>query len=206
MSKCQNCGSDLPENASFCPNCGSKVTAPSEPVQKEQTENQTWDFQGGTGSQNRSSDASQNPYQSTYQDSGQNSYQNPYQGSGQNPYQNTYQNPYQGSSQNTYQNNYQNSYQNTNWQQGPQTGQKVPVFGSFSVSETQLTIWSVISLLCCCLPLGVVSLIITLTAKNAQTQEDYEKKIRLAALLNAICIVIALISWSFNLMVMFLLD
>ena len=31
MSKCANCGADLPENTAFCPNCGTKVEAAEAP-------------------------------------------------------------------------------------------------------------------------------------------------------------------------------
>lgn len=55
-----------------------------------------------------------------------------------------------------------------------------------NLTETQLMVWSIVNLICCCLPLGIVGLVFTLTAKNEATPEARDKKMRTAAILNIV--------------------
>lgn len=75
--------------------------------------------------------------------------------------------------------------------------------GGVNMTETQLMVWSIIDLLCCCLPLGVVGLVFTLTAKNELSPEGRNKKLRLAAILNIVGTVVGLVVYLFWFMVKF---
>lgn len=47
-------------------------------------------------------------------------------------------------------------------------------------------IWSILNILFCCMPLAIVSLIMTVTAPNAATAEDEKKKLKTAKICNLI--------------------
>ena len=49
-----------------------------------------------------------------------------------------------------------------------------------------MLIWSIINCLMCCMPLGVVSLIFTILAKDAENDETEKKKLNVAKLCNII--------------------
>ena len=49
-----------------------------------------------------------------------------------------------------------------------------------------LLVWSIINTAMCCTPLGVVSLIMTILAKNASTDEDENGKLKTAKICNLI--------------------
>ena len=51
---------------------------------------------------------------------------------------------------------------------------------------TGLLVWSIINLICCCLPLGIVGLVFTVTSKNEMTAEAQEKKLKNAFICNLI--------------------
>lgn len=54
------------------------------------------------------------------------------------------------------------------------------------VLNTKMLIWAIINLICCCQPLGIASLIITILAKDAPSAEDEAKKIKAAKTCNLI--------------------
>lgn len=49
-----------------------------------------------------------------------------------------------------------------------------------------MLVWSIIDLLMCCMPLGIVSLIMTIMAQNAATAEDEAGKLKTAKICNLI--------------------
>lgn len=51
---------------------------------------------------------------------------------------------------------------------------------------TGLLVWSIVNLVCCCLPLGIVGLVFTVTSKNEMTAEAQEKKLKNAFICNLI--------------------
>lgn len=109
--KCSNCGSDLSDDARFCPICGQKVVGNySYQPEDDHTMNASYGQYQAQGSSGY-----QGGYQNSRQNNGQNSYQNGYQDMNQNNYQSEYQyenrNGYQGGG-------YQNGYQYGNYQQG----------------------------------------------------------------------------------------
>ncbi len=53
-------------------------------------------------------------------------------------------------------------------------------------NTTGILIWSIVNLVCFCLPLGVAGLIFALQAKSAQTQADADKAIKTAKTLNLV--------------------
>lgn len=104
-------------------------------------------------------------------------------------------------------NNYGNPYQ-PNQQPGggyaPYQQQPSPApSGSFQTNPTVLMVWSIINLICCCLPLGIVGLVFTLTAKNEPTPEAQQNKLKNAFICNIIAtivgIVVGIISFAMGL-------
>lgn len=62
-----------------------------------------------------------------------------------------------------------------------------------NLTETQLMVWSIVNLICCCLPLGIVGLVFTLTAKSEPSPENRDKKLRTAAILNIVGTVVGFV-------------
>ena len=60
-------------------------------------------------------------------------------------------------------------------------------------NSTGLMVWSIINLVCCCLPLGIVGLVFTLTAKNEPTPEAQEKKLKNAMTCNIIGTIVGIV-------------
>lgn len=99
------------------------------------------------------------------------------------------QQPYNNNSQQPYGNPQQPIYNAQPAQQQYAPYQAQPNYnptGSFQTNPTVLLVWSIINLICCCLPLGIVGLVFTLTAKNETTPEGYEKKLKNAFICNLI--------------------
>lgn len=69
---------------------------------------------------------------------------------------------------------------------------------------TGLLVWSIINLICCCLPLGIVGLVFTITSKNEMTPEAQEKKLKNAFICNIIGTIVGfifeIIYFIFNIM------
>ena len=64
----------------------------------------------------------------------------------------------------------------------------IPTPGGFKgrTLNTGLLIWSILNLVFCCMPLGVASLIMTVLAKDAPTEEEESKKLKTAKICNLI--------------------
>jgi len=121
----------------------------------------------------------QNPYQQPYQ---QDRYQQQsYQQAPQQPYQ---QNPYQ---QNPYQQYPQNPYP-------PYPGQFQQSYGE-TQETTGMLVWSVITLVICCMPMGIFALLNVLNAKKAGTPEEFADKMKAAKKFNILGIVISVLLW-----------
>lgn len=54
------------------------------------------------------------------------------------------------------------------------------------VNSTPFLVWSIINLVCCCMPLGIAGLVFAIKAGSATTQEDADKAIKLAKTLNLV--------------------
>lgn len=59
-------------------------------------------------------------------------------------------------------------------------------------------VWSIVNLICCCMPLGIAGLVFTLTAKSEMNVEGREKKLRTAAILNIVGTVVGLLICVFS--------
>lgn len=59
--------------------------------------------------------------------------------------------------------------------------------------NTGLLVWSIISLVLCCLPLGIVALVFTINAKNAPTAEEEAKKLQTAKICNIVSLVLGVV-------------
>ncbi len=115
---------------------------------------------------------------------------NPDTSSAQNSYETSTQNNYNANQQNnSYNTNQQNSYNanqqydyNTNPQYNMNNNYNEPTasLGSIQLNTTKLTVWSIVNLICCCMPLGIASLIFSLTAKNKPTPEEQNKALKTA--------------------------
>ncbi len=68
---------------------------------------------------------------------------------------------------------------------------------------TQL-VWSIISLVCLCFPLGIASLIFTLMAQDAKTDEEEEKCLKHAKTCNIIATILAAVLVAFCIGIAFL--
>ena len=81
----------------------------------------------------------------------------------------------------------------TQQQQQPFVGQPIPPFqqpyGATANTTGQL-VWSILNLVLCCLPLGIVSLVMTIGARNAITKEEFDSKIKNAKTFNIIATVL----------------
>ena len=85
------------------------------------------------------------------------------------------------------------SYQAPPQQPGYTPYQPSPNGGGIQTNPTVLLVWSIINLICCCLPLGIVGLVFTLTAKNEFTPEGQEKNLKNAFVCNLIGTIVGLI-------------
>ena len=65
-------------------------------------------------------------------------------------------------------------------------------FPSHSLS-VGILVWSILNLLFCCMPLGIVSLIMTVAAKDAPTAEEEAKKLKAAKICNLIATIGAVV-------------
>ena len=58
--------------------------------------------------------------------------------------------------------------------------------GSVNVNTTPFLVWSIINLVACCLPLGIVGLVFTLNAGKATTQAEADEALKKAKIFNLI--------------------
>ncbi len=54
------------------------------------------------------------------------------------------------------------------------------------VNSTPFLVWSIINLVCCCLPLGIAGIVFVVKAGNATTQEEADKALKTSKTLNLI--------------------
>lgn len=77
--------------------------------------------------------------------------------------------------------------ENNEQQKTDETYYKEPITPSASGSlNVGMLIWSIIDILMCCMPLGVVSLIMTIMAQNATSAYDEASKLKTAKVCNLI--------------------
>lgn len=96
--------------------------------------------------------------------------------------------------------NYQQNYSGYNPPSGGSfSGNEGPSasLGGMKLTETQLMVWSIIDLICCCLPFGVIALIFTMNAKKEPTKELQDKKLQTALLMCIIGTIAGIIVWFF---------
>ncbi len=140
MAFCKNCGLELEEGASFCPNCGTNQ-APATAQNNTAAQNDTPAQNDAPAQNNTNSD----------QNSGTVN-----EGAATQP----------GFDPN-------------------QFSAPIPPKASGVLNIAQL-VWAVINLLCCCTPLGIAALILTVMAKDAPTAEEEAKKLKTAKTCNII--------------------
>lgn len=207
--KCKFCREELPEGAKVCPTCGTPVEqgAPEEGRGTEGSENsgQT-SFQygqygmsgqgnGQSAPQDRNSYQYGAPNQGSYDQNGQQGQQNPYQygapnqgGYGQSAPQGQ-QNPYQygAPNQGGYdQNGQQGTYQYGAPNQG-NYGQPVK-----EISGTPYMVFAILTLLFCCMPLGIAAIVFASKINSLQKAGDYAgaqdaaKKAKICTIIGAV--------------------
>ena len=157
---CVKCYQEIPEGSKFCPYCGAEQTAASvneQPADAVQPAAAPVNEQPADTVQTVSDALYQDPYNAG--DQGTYSYGN----SSQN---NSYQN-------NSYQNNnYQdNGYQNGNYQNAPSYQQNQ----GDTVNWVPYLVVSIISTICCCIPLGIVAIVFSAKINSAATSGNIEE-------------------------------
>ena len=82
----------------------------------------------------------------------------------------------------------QNNQQNTQQQeyQQQQGYQQAPFNSPAQVNNTGMIVWSIINLILCCLPLGIVGLIFSINAKNQPTYEQAQEHLKKAKTWNLV--------------------
>lgn len=157
---CVKCYQEIPEGSKFCPYCGAEQTAA--PVNEQPADA----VQPAVASVNEQpadtvQTVSDAPYQDPYNAGDQGTYS--YGNSSQN---NSYQN-------NSYQNNnYQdNGYQNGNYQNAPSYQQNQ----GDTVNWVPYLVVSIISTICCCIPLGIVAIVFSAKINSAATSGNIEE-------------------------------
>lgn len=65
-------------------------------------------------------------------------------------------------------------------------------------------VWSIISLVCLCLPLGIVSLVSVLSAQDAKTDEEEARHLKRAKTCNIVATVLVVVLFAFALGIMLL--
>ena len=61
-------------------------------------------------------------------------------------------------------------------------------------NTTGMLVWSILMLILCCLPFGIVALVYTVNAKSARTQEEFHHKMEVAKVWNIVSLVCGVIS------------
>ena len=200
--KCKFCGNNLPEDSKFCPSCGAPVepeentsqpenpetTGQTEqPQQTEHSEPENHPYEYGipeAGAQKNRDSQSQNPYE--YGNTAQNK-ENSY------GYGNTAQNkenPYE------YGGTGQNSYTDYNTNNNSYNQPQKPING------TLYLVFAILSMLLCCLPLGIVAIVYASRVNSMQKNGDYagaQNAAKKAKLFTIISVVAALIVTIFYL-------
>ena len=82
----------------------------------------------------------------------------------------------------------------TSYQQPIYTQQPVYAQQSRFQIPTGMLVWSIISIFLCTIP-GIIAAVLTVLAKDATSQEDYDNKIRIAKILNIVSLVIFIIAF-----------
>ncbi len=180
--KCKFCGNELEKDMKFCPVCGTEVLPEIDGADGEQPKVQYEDpnkqigyrFErpdDGQGSYGQS-DCTQNGYSDTQSDGGytQSYYSQPGNDYGQANY---------GQSVNGYsQSNYTqsgNGYNQSNYTQSG-NGYNQSNYGQpvEPIKSTSYLIFAILTTLCCCLPLGIVSIVFASKIDSLQRIGDYE--------------------------------
>lgn len=185
--KCKFCGNELEKGVKFCPVCGTEVLSEDSSANGEQPEIQyedpnkrtEYDFgQSGysQGNYGQTDDTQFDSIQGNYSygqfDNTQGNYNYGQSNSGNNQSENGYSQPNYGQSGNGYnQSNYSqsgNGYSQTNYNQS-NFGQPAE-----PIKSTSYLIFSILTTLCCCLPLGIVSIVYASKIDSLQRMGDYE--------------------------------
>lgn len=181
--KCSFCGNEVEPGAKFCSNCGTPVNEenPESTSGNESGDNQYGYSTGQSDYGYGQSDNGQSGYSYGQSDNSQSSY-----GYGQSDYGYGQSDNSQSSYGYDQSNNGQMNYGQPNYNQ-PNNGQS-----GKQVSGTPYMIFSILVTLCCCLPLGIVSIVYSSKINSLQKVGDYEgaqqaaKKARLFMIIGAV--------------------
>ena len=206
--KCTFCGEEIPAGAKFCPNCGTPVTTQENEESREESYQDNnasgekneptmeYDYSYGQSSGNNQTYESGQTNGSSYYNYGQSNW-NQGNESGQTSgtqgyeygssagndsmnYQQPYGTNYQQSNGMNYQQSNGMNYQQTNGQQG---GTGKPING------TPYLVFSILTTLCCCLPLGIAAIVFSSKINSLQNSGDYAGAQAAAKKAKILCIV-----------------
>lgn len=185
--KCKFCGNELEKGVKFCPVCGTEVLSEDSSANGEQPETQYEDpnkrteygfgqsgySQGNYGQTDAAQfDSTQGNYSYGQFDNTQGNYNYDQSNSGNSQSENGYSQPNYGQSGNGYnQSNYSqsgNGYSQTNYNQSSFGQPAEPI------KSTSYLIFSILTTLCCCLPLGIVGIVYASKIDSLQRMGDYE--------------------------------
>ena len=197
MMKCNNCQTENQDTSLVCTNCGVKL----EENQQTTESNQGQQYQGQPQQQVQGQQYQGQPQQQNQgqQYQGQPQQQNQGQQYQGQPQQQNQGHQYQGQpqQQNQGQQYYQGQPQQHSYTEPPVVTQFNQVPYGATTNSTAYIIWSVANLILCCLPLGIIALVMVTNARNAITKEEYDKKIKTSLILNIIASVIGFIFATF---------
>lgn len=69
--------------------------------------------------------------------------------------------------------------------------------------NTGMLVWSIINIVLCCAPLGVWALVMTIMAKNATSDEEMQKKLKIAKVVNIISAIVGAVMFVISFIVGF---
>ncbi len=169
MAFCKNCGLELEEGTSFCPNCGTNQAS----VQSNAQAPNPTPAQSDTTAQNNIPQNDPNATTPAQDPNSVNTGAAPNQFQPQNNIPGGGYHPNQFAPQNGNLNNTFNPF-----------GAPIPQKASGVLNVASL-VWSIINLICCCQFLfGIIALVMTVMAQSAATAEEEAKKLKTARIMN----------------------
>ncbi len=181
MKVCPFCNAQYSDDVKFCQQCGHELQSANPEAANTQNSYETNPQNGyNANPQNGYNANPQNDYNTNPQNGYNANQQSGYNANQQYNYNANPQNGYNANPQYNMNNNYQQDYTQNNY------SEPTASLGSMQLNTTKLTVWSIVNLICCCMPLGIAGLVFSLTAKNKPTPDAQNKALQNALTMNMI--------------------